>query len=150
VAHIYRDWRGSDPSRAGEFDETRLRDIFADDFPAGGRGECVPPMDVLETSGNVQILMDLPGVALTALRVLFSHEMIIITGEKLPEGCANHRAAFHLAERGFGRFTRAVRLNGAFDAGQATATLVGGELRVVLPRIDERRGREILIPIVQP
>jgi HSP20 family molecular chaperone IbpA len=31
--------------------------------------------------------------------------------------------------------------------GQATATLRDGELRVTLPRIEERRGRERRIPI---
>ena len=42
---------------------------------------------------------------------------------------------------------RAVRLTGAFDAGKATATLSAGELRVILPRIEERRGRDIRIPV---
>jgi HSP20 family molecular chaperone IbpA len=55
--------------------------------------------------------------------------------------------AFHLAERTFGRFARAITLSGAFDAGRATASLAGGELRVVLPRIEERRGRDIAIEV---
>ena len=38
-------------------------------------------------------------------------------------------------------------LDGAFDAGRATASLVNGELRVVLPRITDRRGHQIRIPI---
>jgi HSP20 family molecular chaperone IbpA len=40
-----------------------------------------------------------------------------------------------------------VRLNGAFDVGRADATLRAGELRVTLPRIEERRGRERRIPV---
>jgi HSP20 family molecular chaperone IbpA len=74
----------------------------------------------------------------------------VIAGRKLPGTCVDQEAAFHLAERSFGRFARAVRLAGAFDAGNASATLQGGELRIVLPRIDERRGREIHILIAQP
>ena len=42
---------------------------------------------------------------------------------------------------------RAIRLTGAFDAGKATATLSAGELRVMLPRIEERRGGDIRIPV---
>jgi HSP20 family molecular chaperone IbpA len=61
--------------------------------------------------------------------------------------CSHGNAAFHLAERTFGRFARAVRISGAVDAGRARATLQTGELRVVIPRIDERRGQEIRIPI---
>jgi HSP20 family molecular chaperone IbpA len=54
-----------------------------------------------------------------------------------------------LVERGFGRFARAVRLEGAFDGGRITATIRAGELRIVVPKIAERRGREFLVPIVE-
>lgn len=67
-------------------------------------------------------------------------------GECTP-ACEHRGAAFHLAERTFGRFARAIRLTGAFDAGASRATLTVGELRVVLPRIQERRGGEIRIAV---
>ena len=41
----------------------------------------------------------------------------------------------------------AVRIGGAVDADQARARLSHGELRVVLPRREERRGQGIVIPI---
>lgn len=104
-------------------------------------------MDVIETPDGIEILMDLPGVAVTAIRLVFSQGTMIIVGRKQPGPCAQREAAFHLAERSFGRFARAVRLNGAFDAGRASATLNSGELRVTLPRIEERRGRDIRIAI---
>ncbi len=56
-------------------------------------------------------------------------------------------AAFHMAERTFGRFARVVPLGGAVDAGRARATMRAGELRVSFPRIADRRGRQIRIPI---
>jgi HSP20 family molecular chaperone IbpA len=40
-----------------------------------------------------------------------------------------------------------VKLGGAFDASKATATLAAGELRIVVPRIEERRGRPIPIRV---
>jgi HSP20 family molecular chaperone IbpA len=70
-----------------------------------------------------------------------------VAGRKQPASCAHREAAFHLAERGFGRFVRAVRLSGAFDGGSARASLTAGELRIFLPRIDERRGRDIRIDV---
>jgi HSP20 family molecular chaperone IbpA len=79
--------------------------------------------------------------------VVFGRGVVAVGGRKLPPGCEHGDAAFHLAERAFGGFARAVRLNGAFDAGRATATLAAGELRIVLPRIEERRGRELRIPV---
>ena len=55
--------------------------------------------------------------------------------------------AFHLVERGFGRFARAVRLGRPCDASRATARLANGELRVTVPKIAERRGKAIPIQI---
>ena len=54
---------------------------------------------------------------------------------------------FHLLERGFGRFARAVRLSGAFEIGQAQARLTGGELTIILPKRLDRRGQVQRIPI---
>jgi HSP20 family protein len=113
-------------------------------------GETTPPLDVLETESTVEVNVDLPGVRAGDLRVLIKHGVVIVAGDKVPHD-AGERAggSFHLVERGFGHFARAVRLTGAFDAGRASATLQGGELRIVLPKVAERRGQEINVPITQ-
>jgi HSP20 family molecular chaperone IbpA len=73
---------------------------------------------------------------------------LIVMGRKNPSACEHQReAAFHVAERTFGRFARGVRLTSAFDVGRADARLRAGELRVTLPRIEERRGLERRIPV---
>ena len=70
----------------------------------------------------------------------------MIVGAKLvPPAPSNAR--FHLAERTYGRFARAVRISGAFDARRAKAILQNGLLRVVLPRIEDRRGQLVHINI---
>lgn len=109
--------------------------------------ECTPPLDVLETNGRLEILVDLPGVPASAVEVSAQANMLVIAGEKVPQATGAHEAGFHLAERGFGRFVRTIRFDGAYDVAHATASLTNGELRIVLPRIDERRGTEIRIPI---
>lgn len=111
-------------------------------------GECMPVVDVFETERTVEIVIDLPGVAADALRVLIKSGVVLIVGEKeRPVLSKNTPASFHLVERDFGRFARAVRVVCAVDAGQARARLAQGELRVVLPRREERRGQGTLIPI---
>jgi HSP20 family molecular chaperone IbpA len=57
------------------------------------------------------------------------------------------RARYHIAERSYGRFARVVRLNGAYDARRAKALVGGGELRVILPLLTERRGEMLPIPV---
>jgi HSP20 family protein len=114
-------------------------------------GECMPVVDVFETEKTVEIVLDLPGVGADAIRILFKAGVLLIVGEKeRPDMSKRGPASFHLVERDFGRFARAVRINAAIDGAQARARLANGELRVVLPRIAERRGAGLLVPIEGP
>lgn len=129
-------------------DLQRLFDLLEGEARASGAaGECNPPLDVVESPAAIELVMDLPGVARENLQVVFAAGTVLIAGTKRPAACGHADAAFHLAERAFGRFARAVRLAGAVDAGRARATLSDGELRIVFPRIEDRRGREIRIEI---
>ena len=126
----------------------RLFDLLNGEAQASGTaGECTPPLDVIESAAAVELVMDLPGVERDQLQVLFARGTVLIAGTKKPSACSHAEATFHLAERTFGRFARAVRLADAVDAGRARATLSNGELRIVLPRIEDRRGRELRIAI---
>ena len=136
------------PPGAGESAELGddIRELFDDltrslgSDPHAYTGQCRPLVDVFETDAAVELVVDACGVPAEALRVLFRDGVLIVAGEKsavatLPE------AAYHLVERDFGRFARAVRLTGAFDIPHARASLRAGELTVVLPKLIERRGR---------
>ena len=109
-------------------------------------GECHPSLDVLETDATIEVIVDLSGVASDAIRILFRGGVLVIAGEKAPYPTSEHQT-FHLVEREFGRFARAVRLTGAFDIDRTRATLSDGELRIVLPKLAERRGRPHRIPV---
>ena len=111
-------------------------------------GECVPLVDVFETDRSVEIVVDVPGVATDALRIAFKAGIVLIVGEKeRPDPSTLAPASFHVVERDFGRFVRAVRINSAIDAAGTRARLSHGELRIVLPRRHERRGLPIEIAI---
>jgi HSP20 family protein len=110
-------------------------------------GECLPLLDVFETDRSIDIVLDVPGVVPESLRIMVKAGVVLIAGEKERPEPARGPASFHLVERDFGRFARAVRIHAAIDAGQATARLHNGELRVVLPKIQERRGREIFVAV---
>jgi HSP20 family protein len=125
-----------------EFDRTHGSDRGV----AGGI--YTPLLDVIDTGQTIEVFVDVPGVAPDAIRVHFKNESLIVVGEKLPaETDSRNPASFHLIERGFGRFARVVRLAVAVDAGHARATLSSGQLRVSVPRIAERRGREIRVTV---
>jgi HSP20 family protein len=129
-----------------------LRELFAEldsSLPLEQRvysGECHPALDVVETQTGVEVVVDVAGVPAAALRVLFRNDTLLIAGEKAP-GAAASEPTFHLVEREFGRFARAVRLNGAFDVQRARASLRAGELTIVLPRLADRRGQAHTIAV---
>jgi HSP20 family protein len=109
-------------------------------------GECHPPLDVRETAEALEVVVDVSGIAPEAIRVLFRAGVLIVAGEKAPtSGTAEQ--TYHLVEREFGRFARAVRVSGSFDVQRAKATVRQGELTVVLPKLMDRRGRAHRIPV---
>lgn len=109
-------------------------------------GECSPPLDVLETDDRIEITVDLPGVDAASVRISAKGQTVLIVGHKMPRR-SRQDSSFHLVERGYGRFARAVRLSSACDTSRATATLRQGELRICVPRIADRRGRPVRILI---
>jgi HSP20 family protein len=110
-------------------------------------GECMPLQDVFETERTIEIVLDLPGVTIDSCRVLIKAGVVLVVGEKERPEPAHGPASFHLVERDFGRFARAVRIHAAVDAAKARARLKDGELRIVLPKMTERRGRDIAVTI---
>jgi HSP20 family protein len=137
------------PAEVGDFGD-EIRRVFLELGRTFGAeslaGECSPAIDVFETDGTLEVTVDLPGVEPAAVRVLMKADAVLVVGEKTARR-GRRESTFHLVERGFGRFARAVRLGRACDAEQARATLANGELRISIPKIDDRRGRTIAIAI---
>ena len=63
-------------------------------------GDCLPPLDVLETDENLQILMDLPGVPAAGIRVLIKGSVVLIAGEKWADAPGPGAGGYHLVECG--------------------------------------------------
>jgi HSP20 family protein len=110
-------------------------------------GECLPLQDVYETERTIELVLDVPGVTPDTVRILIKAGVVLVVGEKDRPEPARGPASFHLVERDFGRFARAVRVHAAIDAANTHARLKDGELRIVLPKMNERRGRDINIVI---
>jgi HSP20 family protein len=136
------------PSESSEFAEELGRLLKEIGRPAGSllTAECSPPLDIYETDDGFEISMDLPGVDISAVRVVAKANAVLIAGEKTPRR-GRGDSSFHLVERGYGRFARVARLAKPCDSSQARSTLVNGELRVSLPKVADRRGRSITIQI---
>ena len=137
------------PSEPEEFrDEARRIFQELDRTPGeeGLAGECAPAFDVFETDEAVEIVVDLPGVSPTSVRIVARGQTLLIAGNKVPRR-TRPDASFHLVERGYGRFARVVRLSASCDTSRTRASMTNGELRISVPRMAERRGRSIRIEI---
>ena len=139
------------PGESHELTED-IRELFADlastlkHDQRAYSGEYHPTLDVLESDEAMEVIVDVCGMAAAAIRVLYRGGVLIVAGEKA-QSPAEPDQTFHLVEREFGRFARAVRLTGAFDIRRATATVRDGELTIVLPKLGDRRGQAHRIPV---
>ena len=137
------------PSEIGEFaDEVRriFRELGDEPGAQNLAGECSPAIDVFETDELVEIAVDLPGVEPSAMQIVIKADTVLVAGRKAARR-AEPSATFHLVERSLGRFARIVRLVPPCDMGRAQARLVDGQLTVTIPKIEERRGTPIVVPI---
>jgi len=70
-----------------------------------------PPVDLLETASELQIMVALPGVEPDGVQVVFDDGALIVVGHRdLP--ARSRRAAIHRIEIPYGRFERRVALPG--------------------------------------
>jgi HSP20 family protein len=110
-------------------------------------GEWVPSVDVYECSGNLTIVVEVPGLVEEQLRVSIKDRSLVVHGERRERRPTGGVAAFLCMERPQGRFTRTIPMDMALDVQQAEARLTGGVLTVTIPRLKDRRGRERVIPV---
>jgi HSP20 family protein len=108
--------------------------------------EWSPAVDVFESHDRLVVVMEVPGLPPESLRVVYRERELVLAGERRARR-TGPGACFLCLERPHGRFERAIPLEVPVDIAHAKATLAGGLLTVILPRLRERRGRETVIPI---
>lgn len=120
-------------------------------FPAapGSAGETSEPaIDIFEDRDNVVVEVEVPGMSPHELLVNVSDGRVIVEGVKKGEedsGCL----AYLCLERQFGAFRRVVPIPGSVDTSSVLALLRDGVLRIVIPRIRERRRVTVEVPVVR-
>ena len=105
-----------------------------------------PSVDVSETDDEVQVTADLPGLTEKDVEVTLEDGALTIRGEKKEEREEKKRN-YHLVERSYGRFERAVALPHGIDPGKVKARFRNGVLHVTLPKTPENRSRSRAIEI---
>jgi HSP20 family protein len=112
-------------------------------------GAWVPPVDVCETADAVCLRIELPGVAASQIKVGLSSNKVRIYGEKKKRN-SRQRIVSHLcSERSYGPFNRVVPMRWTISVADAKAELLNGVLLINLPKIKDRRGSEVRVPVTE-
>ncbi len=114
---------------------------------AGETASWVPNADIVEGPEHYTVEVELPGVRLQDLFLAVDGGSIILRGEKLAPRFDAATPRPHVTERDYGRFERVIAVNAPVNTHKATATFQDGVLRILLPRVDNRRGGEVRIPV---
>jgi HSP20 family protein len=122
-------------------------------LPEGGAGPeaiasgvAVPRIDVSETDQDLKVFVELPGVDQNDVEITLTNDVLTIRGEKKAEH-ENQQHNYHVMERSYGSFARAIRLPFAVNPDQVQATFKDGVLSVALPKPAETQQKERRIQI---
>jgi len=96
----------------------------------------VPAVDFVEHDDAFEVHVDLPGMDEKDVEVKVSQGVLTIKGEKHEEK-EEKKPDFHLRERRFGAFERALRVPEGVDADKIGASFKKGVLTVTLPKTAE-------------
>ena len=110
-------------------------------------GAWSPPVDLCETAEAVWLRIELPGVTAEQIKVGLSNTRLRIWGEKKRRPARRRIISYLCSERSYGQFDRIVPLRWTINVRDATAELKHGVLYLRLPKIDDRRGGEFLVPV---
>ncbi len=144
----FKDWVPFD------FEQMRREmDRFWDSFFERGRrgkveeeGAWFPTLDLTETKDDLVIKAEIPGIDPKDIDISLSDGILTIKGEKKQER-EEKEEAYHLIERSYGAFARSLQLPKGIQSDKIQATYKNGVLRVVLPKSEEAKKREIKIKV---
>ena len=106
----------------------------------------VPSLDVAETKNEIVVKAEVPGMDPKDIDVSLSDGILTIKGEKKQEK-EKKEEDYHLVERSYGSFTRSVQLPAQVRSDKIQASHKNGVLRIVLPKSEEAKKKEVKIKV---
>jgi HSP20 family protein len=123
----------------------RLFDGFGRNFPAfATTATTLPSMDVSETDKAIEIVAELPGLEKKDVELNLTENLLTIRGEKKNEREEKNKD-YHLVERSFGSFSRAVELPQGVKAEDVSAEIANGVLKVTVKKPAPKQSKPIEI-----
>ena len=102
--------------------------------------------DVVDHGNQLEVRMEVPGVASDELTVTINGRYLIIAGERRSDG-RRREGTVVITERAFGRFQRTIPLADEVVADQVKAKYSDGVLIVELPKSQPSQSGRIEVPV---
>jgi HSP20 family protein len=93
----------------------------------------VPSIDVSETGKEIVLTAEMPGLERGDVDISIEDDVLTIRGEKKVEQEKDDKN-YHVSERAFGMFYRALQLPPGVDPSKIQATMENGVLKVAIPK----------------
>lgn len=103
-------------------------------------------VDVIEKDNAFELTAEIPGLDAKNIELSLSDGVLTIKGEKNEEKEEKTKDRY-VSERRYGSFRRSLQLPATVDAGKIEATYKNGVLTVKLPKSEEAKKKQTVIPI---
>lgn len=105
-----------------------------------------PAMDLYEDKDNLVVESELPGMKKDDIEISIHEGALNISGERKEENRPEDSQGFR-SERFYGRFHRTIALPKPVEVDKVSASYKDGILRVVLPKAEEAKPRQIEVKV---
>ncbi len=105
-----------------------------------------PSVDIYETSENLVIKAEVPGVTKEDITVEVKDDNLCLKGERKFEKDVKEEN-YHRMERSYGAFKRVFSLPTSVDQNKVTASFKDGVLEITLPKIQKEKPKQIKVDV---
>lgn len=115
----------------------------------GGQANGIMPLDVYATGDELVVLAAIPGMDADDLNITIEKNVLTISGTmpNVAESEDAQGATWYLHELPSGTFERTLQVPMELDANRADATFENGMLRLVLPKADAEKPKQIKVKV---
>jgi HSP20 family protein len=123
---------------------SRWMDEFLNSQRSGDMPVWGPNVDIVENPDAFEIHAELPGIKQEDVKITLDNSTLTLSGEKKQELKEDHDNVLRI-ERNYGRFERSFSLPATVKAEAVKAHYEDGVLRIVLPKAEQAKSRQIAI-----
>jgi HSP20 family protein len=139
-------WRPHFGLRGLQDEMNRIFSDFFDETSETKFSQLTPSLDVVDGKDDIQVHVELPGIAREDVDISLKDDVLTVRGEKREKKEEKGENRYYV-ERSYGTFSRTVNLPARVRADQVKASYKDGVLEIKLPKAEEAKAREVHVDV---